>query len=233
VRLDSAPGADFAQSAGYSLRGNGCPTQLNFDVLGTAGDGTGNLSYIDHDAALTPTAYASVSNDQFAPGNPANWGVVLDGFSVHYLRATATNFTGYDCGTDSTAVFTRAADVLGFLNADLSPGTCDPDPITTGVEPSTPQVAFTRLFQNSPNPFNPKTTVRYQLHDKALVKLQIFDVSGKLVRTLVDNVQELGQYAISWDGTTDAGREVSSGVYWVRMATSLGFQSSTKMVVLK
>jgi hypothetical protein len=214
------------------VRGNGCPTLLNFDRLGLAG-GTGNLNYIDQDAGLTQTPFASVTNDQFAPGNPANYGVVLDGFSVHFLRATATNFTGSDCGTDSTAVLTRASDVFGFLQVG-TPG-CDPDPLVVGVDTdgSTTPVAFTRLFQNSPNPFNPQTTVRYQLHDKALVKLQIFDVSGKLVRTLVDDVQELGQYSITWDGSAENGREVSSGVYWARMSTSLGFTSATKMVVLK
>lgn len=235
VRLTNDAGSDFPQSAGYAARGNGCPNLLNFDVLSETGDGNGNLNYIDQDDGGTVTQFASISNDQFAPGNPANYGVVLDGFSVHILRTVPTDWMGSDCGDDSTAVLTRATDVLGFLNADLGPGTCDPDPLITatpGASDSAP-VAFTRLFQNSPNPFNPQTTVRYQLHDKALVKLQIFDVSGKLVRTLVDNVQELGQYAITWDGTADGGREVSSGVYWARMSTSLGFSSSTKMVVLK
>jgi len=233
VNLTEPGGSAIPQSVPFSARGNGCPNVLDFDVLAEAGSGSGNLQYLDQDGPGTPvTQYASINNDTF--GGYGRWGVVIDGFSVHYLRTYGGSMA--NCGDDSTAVFDRASDVFSYLLVDQSPGTCDPDPLITGVDtdnPSSNPVAFTRLFQNSPNPFNPQTTVRYQLHDQALVKLQIYDVSGKLVRTLVDDVQTLGQYSITWDGTADSGREVSSGVYWARMSTSLGFNSSTKMVVLK
>ena len=80
------------------------------------------------------------------------------------------------------------------------------------------------------------TAAAEELHDlahDAEVTLQIFDVTGKLVRTLVNGPQLADHYTVEWDGTTDAGTAVSSGVFWVRMSTARGFRASTKMVVLK
>ncbi len=74
-----------------------------------------------------------------------------------------------------------------------------------------------RLFQNYPNPFNPKTTIRYQLPRPARVRLQIYNVSGQLVRSLVDAEQTSGFHVAEWDGLNSAGQAVSSGVYFYRM----------------
>ena len=236
VRLDPSAGRDFPTSgASYgSLRGNGCPTLLAFTVLGTIQDGVGNMDYINQDGGEIATQYASVSNDQFAPTNAANYGVVIDSWSLHYLRTTPDGWTGDDCGTDSTAIGVRVNDVFNWFQTTTS--ACDPANVivsTPGTDPTSITPARTMLMQNTPNPFNPRTTVRYQLADKAHVKLVIFDVSGKVVRTLVDGVQSPNTYAVSWDGISEAGTKVASGVYWARMTTSLGFNASTKMVVLK
>ena len=128
----------------------------------------------------------------------------------------------------------RVADVFNWFQTATSP--CDPSEVivsTPGTDPTSITPARTLLMQNTPNPFNPRTTVRYQLADQAHVKLVIFDVSGKVVRTLVDGMQSPDAYAVTWDGITEAGTKVASGVYWARMTTSLGFSGSTKMVVLK
>lgn len=233
VRLDTSAGSQFPQSAGYAARGNGCPTLHAFDVLTTTGDGVGNVVYVDQDAGEAETPFASVSNDQFAPSNPDNWGVVIDGFSVHHLRSTPFDFTGEACGDDSTAVLTRATDVLGFLNADLGPGTCgppaiDPVPVDPGSAP-----AVTRLFPNAPNPFNPRTTIRYAIAARAHVALDLYDVGGRRVRTLVSEILDPGTYRIAWDGTTRGDAPAASGVYWVRLRTSEGFDGKTKVVMLK
>jgi hypothetical protein len=239
VRLDPAPDGtrhfpDVAVSYS-SVRGNGCPTLLNFQVIQPLpdGDAQGNLRYVRQTSGGTVTDFASVSNDQFAPGNEANYGVVLDAFSLHYLRRTADGWTDDDCAQDSTAITERVNDVLSWFGC--VPGWKSLEDIQIGVEDgeSSVQVARTMLFQNSPNPFNPRTTVRYTLADGAAVRLQVFDVNGRLVRTLVDGNQVAGDFSIQWDGTNDTGIQVGSGVYWARMSTSRGFSASTKMVVLK
>jgi hypothetical protein len=233
VRLDPSSGRDFpAAGDSYgSLRGNGCPTLLGFEIIDAIGDGNGNQVYVDQDAGEVMTTFASVSNDQFAPGNPTNYGVVLDAFSLHYLRSTPDGWTGEDCGTDSSAITQRVSDVFNWFGVTAI---CDPDPViisTPGA--SVPAPTRTRLLSSSPNPFNPTTRVRYELGSRAHVTLQVFDVSGKVIRTLVDRVQLADHYSVTWDGRTDTGVLVSSGVYWARLSTSAGFRAASKMVVLK
>jgi len=92
--------------------------------------------------------------------------------------------------------------------------------------------ATTRLEQNSPNPFNPQTAIRFTLDSKQTVTLAVYDVNGRLVRMLASGVQEMGTHSITWDGRNNAGATVSSGVYFYRLDAGK-FSSSKKMVMLK
>lgn len=69
------------------------------------------------------------------------------------------------------------------------------------------------LHQNYPNPFNPSTEIRYELPDNSQVTLNIFNLVGQKVRTLVEETQSPGYYNILWDGKNDVGEQVTSGVY--------------------
>jgi len=69
------------------------------------------------------------------------------------------------------------------------------------------------LYANVPNPFNPSTTIKYDLPRQAEVKLEIFDMLGRRVRTLVNQHQTAGRHAIAWDGRNEQGQVVASGVY--------------------
>jgi hypothetical protein len=83
-----------------------------------------------------------------------------------------------------------------------------------------------------PNPFNPRTRIDFELPRRARVRLEIVDVSGRLVRTLIDRVEAAGPGSVVWDGRDGHERPVSSGVYLYR----LGYESrqlSRKMVLLK
>ncbi len=91
----------------------------------------------------------------------------------------------------------------------------------------------TSMSQNVPNPFNPVTTVQYDVAIAGNVSIVIYDVAGRLVRTLVDTHQAPGRYTAQWNGTDDRGNPVGSGVYFYRM-TAASYQSSTrKMLLLK
>jgi subtilisin-like proprotein convertase family protein len=83
-----------------------------------------------------------------------------------------------------------------------------------------------------PNPFNPTTGVSYGLASRGHVSLRVYDVSGRLVRTLVDRVETAGYHTSVWDGRDDRGVEVASGVYFCRMEAAT-FEGSTKLVLLK
>ena len=91
------------------------------------------------------------------------------------------------------------------------------------------------LAQNYPNPFNPSTTISYAIPEGSSqvgVKLNVFNIRGQLVRTLIDQTQGPGTYNVNWDGSDDRGRQISSGVYFYRIQAG-DYVSTRKMVVLK
>jgi len=73
------------------------------------------------------------------------------------------------------------------------------------------------LKQNYPNPFNPTTTIEYNLPTSSGVKISIYNVLGKEIRTLVDDNKSAGNHRVIWDGTDNSGRSVSSGIYFYQM----------------
>ena len=102
----------------------------------------------------------------------------------------------------------------------------------TGI-PDVPQYK-NELAQNAPNPFNPTTTVRYSIREPGHVSLRIYNVTGQLVRTLVDEgqVPRPEGFAVVWDGCSNAGQSVSSGIYFYRLEAP-SFTSTRKMVMIK
>jgi len=88
------------------------------------------------------------------------------------------------------------------------------------------------LDQNVPNPFNPETTVSFVLPSAAPVRLQVFDVEGRLVSTLVDQSMPPGRHRVRWDGLDSRGSPVATGTYFYRLTA--GKRSlSRKMLLLK
>jgi len=86
---------------------------------------------------------------------------------------------------------------------------------------------------NTPNPFNPLTTVNYGVPDPGgRVRLAIYDLAGRRVRLLLDEEKAPGDYAAIWRGRDDAGRELGSGVYFYRLEIG-EFMVERKMVMLK
>ena len=88
------------------------------------------------------------------------------------------------------------------------------------------------LDQNYPNPFNPITTIQYGIPEASNVKLMVYDISGHLVRTLVQSDLDTGYYTVQWNGTNDYGQPVSSGTYIARIQAG-SFTDVMKMVYLK
>jgi hypothetical protein len=88
------------------------------------------------------------------------------------------------------------------------------------------------LAQNYPNPFNPTTVIEYTLPAEADVRLEIFDIRGRRVRTLDAGPRDAGRYVKIWDGRDDQGSEVASGVYLYRLR-SADYSFARKMVLLR
>ena len=97
----------------------------------------------------------------------------------------------------------------------------------------TPLVAYQfDLGQNYPNPFNPETKIEYQLAERSEVKLEIFNILGQRVRSLVTAVQNSGPQSVIWDGRNNLGQFVSSGVYIYRIQAG-EFIDSRKTVLMR
>lgn len=88
------------------------------------------------------------------------------------------------------------------------------------------------LEQNHPNPFNPTTTIRFDLPKAGQVRLEVFNVAGQRVRTLVDGYMVAGSHAVVWDGRGDDGRLAASGVYLYRLVGD-GFSTARRMILMK
>ena len=113
-------------------------------------------------------------------------------------------------------------ELVGALPECVPSGVGDVPPSDRGI-----------LHQNFPNPFNPTTTIRYEIvGEGGEVTLAVFDVNGRLVVTLVDEHQTSGMKNVMWNGKNSAGEPVSSGVYFCRLETS-GYSEVRKLTVLK
>ena len=131
-----------------------------------------------------------------------------DGWNVHY-RITSVDFAGNES--------TPSPDSCGICTA-----------VTDPVIPN----EFA-LYQNVPNPFNPTTLIPYDVAGSGgRVSLKIFDVSGRLVRTLVDEEQTAGRKIAMWDGKNERGHNIASGVYFYRLRAP-GFEKTLKMTFVQ
>jgi hypothetical protein len=91
---------------------------------------------------------------------------------------------------------------------------------------------LTQLFPCYPNPFNPSTTIAFAVAKRGRVRLEIFDILGRKVRTVADRVFPPGSYEVVWRGRDDTGARVSSGVYFYRL-TAGEFVQSRALVLVK
>ncbi len=92
--------------------------------------------------------------------------------------------------------------------------------------------ASLRLAQNSPNPFNPKTTIRFSLPAAGRATLSVFDVAGRRIATLADANFDAGDHEVEWNGQDAVGKPMSTGVYFYRLETAAG-SATRKMLLIK
>ena len=103
---------------------------------------------------------------------------------------------------------------------------------TSGVaEPKSPALSW-GLAQNAPNPCVTSTEIRFGVAMQSRVAVKVFDVSGRLVRSLVNEVKEPGEYRVAWDGKDSHGQEVAGGVYFYSLDAQ-GYRATRKMLVLR
>lgn len=89
-----------------------------------------------------------------------------------------------------------------------------------------------QLSQNQPNPFNPETNITYQVPKTSLVKIEVFNLLGQRIKTLVNEEKNPGTYQINWNGLDDQGKSVVSGIYLYRIQ-SQSFNQMKRMILLR
>ena len=88
------------------------------------------------------------------------------------------------------------------------------------------------IIGNYPNPFNPETTISYNIDQSTNVKVDIYNIQGKKVKTLVNEMQNAGQHKEVWDGKDDNGKSVGSGMYFFKLRTSR-YDGTKRMILMK
>jgi hypothetical protein len=220
-KVAGLPGSPFYHAAiapdTFCVYG-GCPTINGFDCLIPTINGQPALEYGScgcPDQWEGSGHYAGIWSARINDGG-FNIRTVWFGFSYMYMR---------DCDHVLPPMrFHILDDVLSFFGMAVNM-------VITGDEDEMPSYVYS-LSQNYPNPFNPATTIRFSLREKGKVSIRIYDVAGRLVKTLVDEVRDAGAHAEPWDGLNNRGAKIASGVYFYKME-SRHFSSTRKMVLLR
>ncbi|MDD4857723.1 MAG: FlgD immunoglobulin-like domain containing protein [Candidatus Krumholzibacteria bacterium] len=211
---------------GYDSEGQ--PTLDGYDIGGSGG-GSQIVGYMK----VSPPEAGGSAGIARAPGAAAQEG---------WIRVSAGSMKGsgqLDTLTWDTTGFAGGVyllqvsmtDALGHTGRDLRLAGIPEYTVGTD-EPETPKMKL-NLKGSYPNPFNPTTTIEYSIPRDARVTLAIFNVSGALVRRLVDNEPaKAGYNTATWDGRNDAGKAVASGVY-ICTLRSEGSASSVKLVLMR
>ncbi len=93
-------------------------------------------------------------------------------------------------------------------------------------------IAATKMESNYPNPFNPITNISYTIKETGLVTIEVYNLRGQLVKTLVNELQGTGSFIAVWDGTDTSNKSVSSGIYLYKMKSN-NYTSTKKMILMK
>lgn len=156
------------------------------------------------------------------------YNVYRDEILINQELLSDTNYQDTDVLIGSTYTY--------FVTAVYDDAESDPSNIievlVTGLEEEVSPALLTALHPNHPNPFNPLTRIRFTLADSERVVIEVFNIRGQRVTTLINDYLPGGDHYIIWNGKDDRNREVGSGVYFYRMRTER-FEAVRKMTVMR
>ena len=200
----------------------------------------------------------NITNDNLNDTFRFMWEIAddVDGDQVDYIFHTTgdLDILGVDQQDFNEIIWTHG-DVVSLMNAEgvtnitgtwnisatdgIASTTSTDGPFTLTIDASTVALVHDpilpskfALHQNYPNPFNPTTSIEFSLPHKSSVELNVYDVKGQLVNTLVKQFMEGGNYKVIWSGKDMLGRDVSAGLYIIRLNTG-DYTESRKAMFLK
>ncbi|MBN2565983.1 MAG: hypothetical protein JXB46_09775, partial [Candidatus Eisenbacteria bacterium] len=233
--LDEAADGDLMLALDEIRSGEGT-VDIALRLAGNAGEVKGLTATVAYDPSELEFVSATASDEMYSPlarvffsQRGGDGQVQID------LAVLGTGMSIGGSGSVAVLSFRALADEyqLAFENAALRG--IENENLAAELEglqskPEIPSVFC--LVQNSPNPFNPATKIAYDVPHASEVTIRVYDVTGRLVRTLVDGVEDPGRHTVRWDGVSENGEAVGSGVYFCIMEAD-GFRDSSKMMLLK
>ena len=176
------------------------------------------VEYVNPDLTVWPGGVAFT--------HPTNhYQTVNLGFGLPYMMESVISRAKYMTGiTDRVDL---VANIMAYFGKE---------PTAPGTGADDGALLVSRLDHAHPNPFNPRTTIEYAVAAPGHVVLRVYDLTGRVVRTLVDCEVEAGEHHAVWDGTTDTGQRAASGVYFAKMEIARrtdAFRATRKLMLLK
>jgi hypothetical protein len=205
-------------------------------------DNDDGVYVLDFDPPPTATTIQALFARVASRGVVIEWDIHTDetlvGFDLYRRSTETTDVIGFERLGDGGHLL---PDQRSYLDRNVIPGRVYQyrlEVITTGGGAAGASRTVTvktlarelELFQNTPNPFNPVTHIRFTVDRDGPVALRVYDVTGRLVRTLVDRPLPAGSHAERWDGRDTRGSVVASGVYYIRLRS--GRRTLTRKAVM-
>jgi hypothetical protein len=232
-----------------------CPGYFCIDSLTTneifpffigAASGLGDLVHLRDDVPRPLVKELMFDSERgiigaFGPSNSReSWltgNFIISKYTLQYLYEFGAKSAGYACMNAQKAVMEEGDRYDSMIRAFIYFG--DPaieikgTTVLTDVGDEAPPGGLkNRLGRNYPNPFNPTTTIEYNIAEDSEINLSIYNVAGRFVRTLAEGFKEAGSYRVTWHGCDQRGRKVSSGVYFYRINDGT-YKETRKLILLR
>lgn len=198
-------------------------TGINFNLINTNVDGPNNVN-----GTVTDTEGTGVDNVIVMLTNNLNQVIGFartDASGSYTINNVPSDIYTVTATKPGLTTVTQSLSLIGDENLDIIVGA------PTANDDNFIPVTTTRI-SNYPNPFNPNTTISFDISKDASVSVKVFNVKGQVIKNLLNNNVKAGNHTLSWDGTDDNGKHVSTGIYLVRLQGQ-GFQNSHKMTLMK
>ncbi len=221
------PGIDTAY---IQFDGSFVPVTQGLPMYGAANrilleDLDGDLIYTNTWSLNPPTFYQLCYHVVYTSesGDIENGGGVLSGRRYYqYVQPTSLNPVVWPTSF--------ALPEMQWMNDSLTVE--DPPQLVVGVDDEEQIPVDYSVSQNYPNPFNPTTAISYSLPVTSRIKIQVYDITGSLVNTLLNTEQAAGKHQIIWNGKNSSGAQVSTGIYFLRFDAGV-YTNTFKMMLLK
>ncbi len=196
---------------------------FEFTILDSEGVSVGTLATLDGNAQISSSGARTYAK-QTSSGT-LNGTTVAAGWTLRWTAppAGAGDLTLYATGNAANGNGSTSGDQIYAIASTWNEAGPTPAPL--------PLLAGAKLLPNYPNPFNPRTTLAFELNRDQWVDLSIYSLNGRLVTNMISGSRERGHHEVRWDGMDHGGRAVPSGTYVIRLRTGDGTQVNTMTLV--